>query len=41
MGDMMMFKVSKRLPWIRTSQRTSNHDRTTEHSSFIDKSFIR
>ena len=39
MGDMMMSKVFKRLPQIRAFQRTSNHDRTTDHSSFIDKSF--
>ena len=38
MGDMMMSKVFKRLPQIRAIQRTSNHDRTTDHSSFIDKS---
>ena len=39
MGDMTMSKVFKRLPQIRAIQRTSNHDRTTDHSSFIDKSF--
>ena len=39
MGDMMMFKVFKKLPQIRAFQRTSNHDRTIDHSSFIDKKF--
>ena len=39
MSDMMTFKVFKRLPQIRAFQRTSNHDRTTGHSSFIDKNF--
>ena len=29
-------KVFKRLPWKRGFQRTSNHDRATDHSSFID-----
>ena len=39
MGDMMMSKVFKRLPQMRAFQRTSNYDRTTDHSFFIDKSF--
>ena len=39
MSDMMMSKIFKRLPQIRAFQRTSNHDRTTDQSFFIDKSF--
>ena len=37
MGDMMMSKVSKRLP--RAFQRASNYDHATDHSSFIGESF--
>ena len=41
MGDMMMSKVFKMLPKMTAFQRTSNHDRTTDQSFFIDKSFNR
>ena len=38
MGDMIMSKVFKRLP-MRAFQRTSNHERMTDQTFFIDKSF--
>ena len=39
MGDMRMSRVFKSFPQIMAFQHTSNHDRTSDHSSFIEKSF--